>query len=266
MKEAIRNQIRLSLALLAAPLLLGAGEVEEFLPIRFGASWTYHILKERATTVAERVVEERITGQSVERVVKPSDDFSYGAPVYILSQDITEENNTTGRKSVVSLESHISAEPHQVLLHGQVIRGAPGKETKLTRFEPPVALLRLPIPAPGEPFPSVMRSHGMTVDSRPYEWAEERMKTPVGEFRCLRISSRGRVTGEVAATEPVRITTGSVEETSWFARGVGLVKQVQVLSMNLELPNGVKSKSEERKVKELSDFVVPGSSVAASPP
>jgi hypothetical protein len=38
------------------------------------------------------------------------------------------------------------------------------------------------------------------------------------------------------------------------------VKQVQVLSMNLELPNGVKAKSEERKVKELSDFVVPGSS------
>jgi hypothetical protein len=262
----MRDRIRLSLALLAAPLLVGAAEVEEFFPIRVGASWTYHISKERATTLAERAVEERITGQSVERVVKPSDQFSYGAPVYILSQHITEENHTTGRKSGVTLESHVSAEPHQVLLHGQIIRGASGLETKLTRFQPPVALLRLPIPAPSEPFPSVMRSHGMTVDSRPYERAEETLKTPLGEFKCLRISSRGRVTGEVAGTEPVRITTGSVEETSWFARGVGLVKQVQVLSMNLELPNGVKAKSEERKVKELSDFVVPGSSVAAFRP
>jgi hypothetical protein len=163
----MRDQIRLSVALLAAPVLLCAGEVEEFFPIRVGASWTYHISKERATTLAERAVEERITGESVERVVKPSDEFSYGAPVYILSQHITEENHTTGRKSVASLESHVSAEPHQALLHGQVIRGASGLETKLTRFEPPVALLRLPIPAPGEPFPSVLRSHGMTVDSRP---------------------------------------------------------------------------------------------------
>jgi hypothetical protein len=38
------------------------------------------------------------------------------------------------------------------------------------------------------------------------------------------------------------------------------VKQVQVLSMNLEFPNGVKVKSEERKIKELSDFLVPGAS------
>jgi hypothetical protein len=100
----------------------------------------------------------------------------------------------------------------------------------------------------------------MTVDSRPYEQADETLKTQVGEFRCLRISSCGPLTGELAGTAPIRITTGSVEETSWFARGVGLVKQVQVLSMNLELPNDVKAKSEERKVKELSDFVVPGSS------
>ena len=145
----MRDQIRLSLALLAASLLVGAGEVEEFFPIRVDASWTYQISKERTTTLAERAVEERITGQSVERVLKQSDAFSYGAPVYILSQHITEENHTTGRKSVATLESHVSAEPHQVLLHGQVIRGVSGMETKLTRFEPPVALLRLPIPAPG---------------------------------------------------------------------------------------------------------------------
>jgi hypothetical protein len=54
----------------------------------------------------------------------------------------------------------------------------------------------------------------------------------------------------------VKITEGSVEATPWYARGVGLVKQVQVLNMTFELPNGVKTKSEERKIKELSAFVV----------
>jgi hypothetical protein len=260
MKKVMRTQIRLSLALLAMPLLVSAGEVEDYFPIRVGASWTYHISKQRTTTLAERTVEERITGQSVERVVKPSDEFSYGAPVYILSQDISEENHTTGRKTVLRIESHVSAEPHQVLLHGQLIRGASRIESKLTRFEPPVAMLKLPIPAPGEPFPSVMRSHRMTVDSRPYERAEETLKTPVGEFRCLRISSRGPVTGELPGKPTVTITTGSVEATSWFASGVGLVRQVEVISVNFELPNGVKTKSEERKIKELSAFVVPSPS------
>ena len=252
----MRVQILLILATLAAPLLVSAGEVEEYFPIRVGASWTYHISKERATTVGEKIVGERITGQSVERIVKPSDEISYGAPVYMLSQHLTEENHMTGRKSDVSIESHVSAEPHQVLLHGHLIRGASRIESNLSRFEP-VAMLKLPIPAPGEPFPSVMRSHGMTVDSRPYERAEETLKTPVGEFRCLRISSRGPVTGELPGKPTVTITTGSVEATSWFARGVGLVRQVEVLSVNFELPNGVKTKSEERKIKELSAFIMP---------
>jgi hypothetical protein len=179
-KKVMRAQIPLILALLAAPLLVSATEVEEYFPITVCASWTYHISKERATTVGEKIVEERIKGWSVERFVKPSDEISYPAPVYILSQDISEENHATGRKTDVSIESHVSAEPHQVLLHGQLIRGASRIESKLTRFEPPVAMLKLPIPAPGEPFPSVMRSHGLTVDSRPYERAEETLKTPVG--------------------------------------------------------------------------------------
>jgi hypothetical protein len=164
-ERVMRAQIRLSLALLTAPLLASAAEVEEYFPISAGASWTYHISKERATTVGENIVKERITGWSVEQVVKLSDEIPYGAPVYILSQNVSEENHTTGRKTVVSIDSHVSAEPHQVLLHGQVIRGASRVESELTRFEPPVAVLKLPIPASGEPYPSVMRSHGMTVDS-----------------------------------------------------------------------------------------------------
>ena len=117
MKKAIRTQIRLTLALLAAPLLAIATEVEEYFPVRVGSSRTYHISKERATTLGERIVEERITGQSVERVVKLSDEISYGAPVYVLSQDVSEENHMTGRRTVVTIESHVSVESHQVLLH-----------------------------------------------------------------------------------------------------------------------------------------------------
>ena len=173
----MRAQIPLILALLAAPLLVSATDVEEYFPIRVGASWTYHMSKERVTTVGDKIVEERITGKSVERVVKLSDE--------------------------------------------------------------------------------IMRSHGLIVDSRPYERAEEALRTSVGEFRCLRISARGPVTGELPGMPPVRITTGSVEATSWFAKGIGLVKQVQVLKLNLELPNGVTTKTEERKIKELSAFIMP---------
>ena len=37
----MRAQIHLILALLAAPLLVSATEVEEYFPITVGASWTY---------------------------------------------------------------------------------------------------------------------------------------------------------------------------------------------------------------------------------
>lgn len=94
------------------------------LPDKGGRIVAYQVSRERSTTVPEKAVEERITGWSVERVVKPSDEISYAVPVYTLSQDISEENHKTGQKTVGSIESHVSAEPHQVLLHGQVIRGA----------------------------------------------------------------------------------------------------------------------------------------------
>jgi hypothetical protein len=253
------RQIGLTLLLLTCPLKTGAGEVEELLPIRLGASWTYSVSKDRVTTIDGRVVEERITGQTVEKVTRRSEDFSYRAPVYVLAQEIAEENQNNGRKRAFTLESHLSVEPAQVLMHGQFNRGAPGMEAKLTRFEPPVAVLKLPIPKPSEPFPSIMRSQGVTIDSRPYERADETVKTPAGEFSCVRISSRGSVSGTFPAPAPLRITTGSIEETSWFAKGVGIVKQVQVLTLSFELPNGLNAVSKETKVKELSKFAVPDS-------
>jgi hypothetical protein len=58
----VRAQIPLILALLAVPLLASATEVEEYFPVRVGASWTYQVSRERSTTVTEKAVEERITG------------------------------------------------------------------------------------------------------------------------------------------------------------------------------------------------------------
>jgi hypothetical protein len=230
-----------------------ASEVQEFLPLREGREWSYRINKVRTYVVSEQRSAQQVVGTSEERCTRgPGQTGAGEVSLFVLTQRIRETNQTTGRDSAVTIESHVSSEPHQILLRAQRIQGAAELDGGLETFDPPVALLKLPLPVPGEAYPSIMKGQGLTVDSRPYALAREAVETPAGMFEdCLRISSRGSVSGALPGPQKIAVPAGSIEETVWFARGVGIVKQLQVLRLQLLLPDGRRIDSEEEKTKIL---------------
>jgi hypothetical protein len=242
----------LTLAPVKAAAAAGS-EVQEFMPLRDSREWNYRISKVRTYVFPDRTTGQELEGTSAERCTLSSGVIAVEMPVFVLTEQIKETNRTTGRISRVTIETYMSSEPDQILVHAQRIQGAPGIESELENFVPPPALLKLPLPKPGEPYPSLLKAHGLTLDSRPYDRGRETIETPAGTFEdCLRISSRGPVSGELPGPQPIPITEGSLEETTWFAKGVGIVKQVQVLRMQMALPDGQQLSATEEKNKLLT--------------
>jgi len=254
MKRVSRLGIISLFAFFGAGLAAAGSQVQEYLPLAEGREWSYQITKIRKYVTPERAMTQRLIGTSDERCEKSQGVLNLNVPVFLLLQKVNETNETTGRTSASTIRSYLSSEPDQVLLHAQNIEGAP-LPAELEKFVPPVAVLKLPIPGPGEAYPSIMKSQGFTLDSRPYESAVESVETPAGNFKdCLRIKSRGPLSGKLPGPQPLTVSDGSLEETSWFAKGVGVVKQIQVLRMTIELPNGQKMETTEEKTKVLASF------------
>lgn len=246
----------LSTALVAGALGAAEVPVAEYLPLVEGRGWRYEIDKVRTFTLGDQAIVHEIDGTSVERVVDRSRDVEYAAPVYVLRQEVDELNLSTGQTVTGTIESHLSSEPGQVLLHAQRVGGAAAGDDELDRLPAPVAVLKLPLPAEGAPYPSRLESRGMTIDARPYEQGVETVETSAGTFAdCLRVTSRGPVSGALPGNPPTPILDGSVEETSWYAKGVGLVKQVQLLRIKTELEDGQQLQLIEKKDKLLLEVL-----------
>jgi len=129
-----------------------ASQAQEYLPLAEGREWSYQIIKIRKYVMPESEVTQRLIGTSDERCEKSQGGLTLHAPVFLLPQKLNETNETTGRTSATTIRSYMSIEPEQVLLHAQSIEGAP-IPAGLEKFAPPVALLKLPIPGPGEAIP-----------------------------------------------------------------------------------------------------------------
>jgi hypothetical protein len=236
-------------------LPFASSEVADYLPLAEGREWSYQVTKTRMYAFPGREVAQRLTGRSTEQCKSSQGVVDTQSPVFLWIQRISEIEETTGKASTTRIETYLSSEPDRVLMHAQKIEGAQGLNSGLEQFVPPVAVLKLPLPAPGEPYPSKWKSQGITLDLRPFEIGSETVETPTQAFRdCLRVKSRGPLSGTMPGPQPIDVLDGSVEETSWYAKGVGLVRQMQVIRMTLRLPDGQEVRATEEKSKLLSSY------------
>lgn len=250
---------RLVLALLltgALPASAQSEDVSEYLPMAKGAEWHYAINKTATYGSGEDTQEDSSTGSSFETVTGVG-DHPLGA-LYVLRQDVAETDALSGRTTRGTFETVVTSEPGQILMHAQRTTGSgiPGGET---HFDPPVAMLKLPLPKEGEPNPALLKEAGVVIDARAFAVDHETVKTDAGEFAdCLKISSKGPISGELqqgARTMP--IAEGTIELTSWYGSGVGLVKQVQTRYLKVELGDGKTAESRETHTKSLTKFSLP---------
>ncbi len=250
------NKLTVLLLILSFSGLSYAETVTEYFPVaEKGRTWEYVITKNRVTEVDGRKIPEQINGTTIEESRGTVAEAKLPEPVILLVQNLSETSGRTQKTRKGKLESYLRVSPGEILILAQRMSGVPQMGDKMNIFKAPVALLKLPLPKAGEAYPSIMETQGMRFDSRPYEKTYESVTTPAGVFRdCMRIKTRGKISGSIPGPNPMRVESGQVEETLWFAKGVGLVKNIQRMQMVLVLPNGKKFSTKEKKEKKLTKY------------
>ena len=238
-----------ALVVLGLVLVLSSGvfspDISSYFPLEVGNTWSYETTQRSKIVGGVEPKEGEKLGTIEQRVVGVSRLSSEELQIF----EISQTNQTTGSAdepaSTIESSLHMSATPTAVLLHA-VDFGEPGA----TQLEAPVPLLQEPPSA--DPVRTQLQSAEieMTVKSQEVEAVEVR----AGKFpKALKRYAEGTVTGEMS-NYPIR--SGTIKETSWFVRDVGLVKQVRVLEVTLQSPEGFELQIEEVAERALTGFSI----------
>lgn len=214
-------------------------DVRDYVPLDQGRWWKYSLTKEITHLTSCKTHGERITGIHYERIDGPSELIDRDVQAIRLLAKVNETHiDRGGMRNREKLVSHVTVDEHALRMYAQEMEGQLSTEEPL-RFDPPVSLVQVPLPDPAEPNPSRIDILGMILDARPVELAFEDVDVPAGRFvGCLKLRSEGPVSGTLPGIEGGTIRGGSLEETAWFAPGVGLVQLTARLEVEVESSEG----------------------------
>lgn len=240
-----------------APLCVFANDFQEkYLPLTQGETQEYQTTKERVYILPNG--EKKMTLK--ETVVETLRDNTYEAidveGAFMIQKSITQKNPAQGTESHDTLNEVYTLEDGQLLLHAYVQSGQPlaGEH----RISPPSLVMDFKKMEAGELYDSKLTVGDMTINAGTtgYEYAS--LETPTGDYDdVLRVHSTGTITGQLPSPngQPLSINDGDFEETSWYAPGVGLVRQEQTISMTIQVNESLEITSRETKTKELTSTI-----------
>lgn len=218
-------------------------DVSTYYPLEVGNSWSYETKQYGKMVGPTGVQESEKLGTIEQRVVGASRFSSEQLKVFEVRQK-TEERAPDGTSSPAGDSVlHVSATPSAVSLQAVDVEGS-----ESPTLPAPVPILTDP-PSEDE----VVTTSGtvqvlITVQSQEVEAVE----VPAGRYpKALKKVAGGPVTGEVSG---VPVSSGSMTETTWFVRDVGIVKQDRHFEMLVQGPAGSELRIEERSQRDLTKF------------
>jgi hypothetical protein len=230
--------------------------IYDYFPFEKGLTWSYSVNKERIYQLPNGTQTQSIQGTSIESMMASDlPELSDNSDVLVIQQKISEKNLTTGQESDAELMSYMTFEGGVLTMLAQIPVGAPGLESSLTKFSPPVTLIDLKSVQSDTSCSMQLSMQGMETSNTFSDFSYEPVEISSKVYeKALKISGTGIVTGTIKIPQEVSISDGSVEETLWLVEGIGIVKQVQELSLSINVGNSMVIKSIDKKVKLLEKF------------
>lgn len=237
----------LVLAAVAGAWALSSGvrepDISSYYPLEVGNSWSYETKQYGKLVGPTGVEESEKTGTIEQRVLGASRLSSEQLKVFKVRQK-TEERAPDGT-SLPAREAvlHVSATPSAVSLQALESDGS-----ESPALPAPVPILTDP-PSEDE---VVITSGAVQVLVTVQSQEVEAVEVPAGSYpKALKKVAGGPVTGEVSG---VPVSSGSMTETTWFVRDVGIVKQERRFEMLVQGPAGSELRIEERSQRDLTKF------------
>ena len=220
----------------------GATQIADYYPLKVGSVWEYRVAKQ---SVLAHGNDRRVSpkpGKVTETIVNHSPLRSAQHAVVVVRRRVEERNSTMPSPTVIEMDHHLSSDESGVLQHALVP----------TNQQPAAAAA--PQPLLVEPARKGMVSQQAgPLEIRSSIVSQTKGPVAVGPRNypdCIRVVQKGTASGDLGGAA----AKGTVEETTWFAKGVGIVKVVRVMRLNLTAPQGETATVEETMTRELERY------------
>ncbi|MGB8330861.1 MAG: hypothetical protein WCE62_12095 [Polyangiales bacterium] len=220
-----------------------AADITSYYPLRVGNAWSYATASHTTVVAGFDVQESEKLGTMEQRVVGPSRFSTKELKVFAVDTTIEERGSGVAPAVKVDTTLHLSTSPSAIELHAVDLAGGTG--AKLAK---PVSILH--DPPLREATTSALGALTVTVAFK--SRAVESISVAAGKFpKALKTISEGPVSGELSG---LPVHSGTITETSWFVRNVGLVKQERILDVALRTTDGNEVRLKEKTERELRKF------------
>ena len=217
--------------------------IASYYPLQVGNTWSYETVQHGKMIGPTGEQESEKLGTVEQRVIGLSPRATDELDIFEVSQKTEETGSATEEGSSVESVLHVSATPNAITLHA------------IDFDEPDSPVLPSPIPLLTDPptAEQVASQSGSLQTSLGVKSQEvEAVEVPAGKFpTALKRYAEGPVSGTVA---DVPITAGTMKETTWFVRDVGIVKQERTLEILVGSSDAAELRIEERTERALTEF------------
>lgn len=238
---------------LLAPICLCANDFQQkYYPLNPGESQVYETRTQRVYTLPNGVDTMTLTGKVVETLKEPPEDYQADDSAFVIEQVVSEKNETLGTESHDSVKSVLDIQDDRLLL----LAFTKGLEpiSKAEALDPPTVIMDFKKMAAQEPYTSSLTLGGMKLTATVAEYDYVSIETPMGKFDdVLKVTMNGTVTGHIDAQgQKLSIQDGALRDTSWYAPGVGMIREENTMTLKVRLNQDVTILSEETKTKTLT--------------
>lgn len=207
------------------------GQAPEYYPLKPGTKKYFQVVINQTTVVAGQTMTLTVYSRNEEEVAGPSKVNDKPAVLVRTSRrDSVSGRPMEDAKLAYRVESFYQTRPQGVFLLANF--NLPSDSTQKpdsARYEPPLQVLKLPADSGAAWSVGTMRMQGIAVGLNAQVVGRENVETPAGAFKnCLKTKSNSTsVSGALQSSQRLSMTVsgGDFTSTSWYAPGVGLVKQ-----------------------------------------
>ena len=150
-----------------------------------------------------------------------------GEGVVVRVHERRETNRDTARVTEGTVRAELQVGPDEILLLAETSDGIGGMPVGRQVYDPPVPVFESLEGMRERTEPYVSEGFGVRTETTVVDTAFETVDTPAGTFEdCLKVTTSGQV-GEFEFEDGMRIHDVILTVTSWYAPGVGLVKEIK---------------------------------------
>lgn len=224
---------------LAAPAS-SADDLAPYFPAETGRTWRYTTVKHSTIAASTESRKSEKRGEIAEKVQGPSEHGTVA-----IHRVVTELNSTMGEVRTESV-IHVRIAPDAISVAAIEL-----PVQRVQTLSPVQPLLTRTVPGP-----DVEGTAGsFRLATRLAAQSPSQTESPLGAFPdCIVTETTGSVSGKLNGA-PVR--EGSIVVKSWYARGVGLVREERTLDFSVAAPNGASIRVNEISTKLLAETKSP---------